>query len=208
MTVGERIKLLRKRLGLSQEELAKLVGYQSRSSINKIELGLRDVTPSKIKKLADVLQTTPSYLMGWQEKGKSDFPSCGPLSWKKVPLLEEISGDDPIHIQGSGEFCMMAGANLQVDFCLQAKDDSMMGARIMRGDIVFIRRQDRVEDGEIAAVAMDGGVALKRVYYRGETGTVQLVSDNPSDPPVVYGKDQMKEIHILGKAVAFQSDVR
>lgn len=208
MTVGERIKLLRKRLGLSQEELAKLVGYQSRSSINKIELGLRDVTPSKIKKLADVLQTTPSYLMGWQEKGKSDFPSCGLLSWKKVPLLEEISGDDPIHIQGSGEFCMMAGANLQVDFCLQAKDDSMMGARIMRGDIVFIRRQDRVEDGEIAAVAMDGGVALRRVYYYREAGTVQLASENPSDPPVVYGKDQMKEIYILGKAVAFQSDVR
>lgn len=208
MTVGERIKLLREGLGLSQEELAKLVGYQSRSSINKIELGLRDITPSKIKKLADVLQTTPSYLMGWQEEGESEPPSFGPLTWKRVPLLKEISGDDPIYIQEDGESCVMVGADLQADFCLQAKDDSMMGARIMSGDIVFIRRQDRVEDGEIAAVAMDGSVTLKRVYYHRESGTVQLVSENPSDPPVVYGKDQQKEIHILGKAVAFQSTVR
>lgn len=208
MTVGERIKLLREGLGLSQEELAKLVGYQSRSSINKIELGLRDITPSKIKKLADVLQTTPSYLMGWQEERESEPPSFGSLTWKRVPLLKEISGDDPIYIQEDGESCVMVGANLQADFCLQAKDDSMVGARIMSGDIVFIRRQDRVEDGEIAAVAMGDRVTLKRVYYHRESGTVQLASENPSDPPVVYGKDQQKEIHILGKAVAFQSTVR
>lgn len=208
MTVGERIKLLREGLGLSQEELAKLVGYQSRSSINKIELGLRDITPSKIKKLADVLQTTPSYLMGWQEERESEPPSFGPLTWKRVPLLKEISGDDPIYIQEDGESCVMVGANLQADFCLQAKDDSMMGARIMSGDIVFIRRQDRVEDGEIAAVVIDDEATLKRVYYDRENNMIQLVAENPAYKPLVYTGSRLNEIHILGKAVAFQSDVR
>lgn len=70
MTVGQRVKLRREELGLSQEELAKRIGYKSKTSINKIELDFRNLTQSKIKAIADALDTTPSYIMGWDEEAE------------------------------------------------------------------------------------------------------------------------------------------
>lgn len=69
MTVGERIKQKRLELGMTQDELAKKAGYKSRSSINKIECS-RDLPIKKVKKVAAVLECTPSYLMGWEEENK------------------------------------------------------------------------------------------------------------------------------------------
>lgn len=70
MTIGQRVKLRREELGLSQEELAKRIGYKSKTSINKIELDFRNLTQSKIKAIADALETTPSYIMGWDEEAE------------------------------------------------------------------------------------------------------------------------------------------
>ena len=67
-TVGERILIIRKQLGWTQEELAKRMGYKSKSTINKIEMGINDIPQSKIVMFAKVLGTTPAYLMGWEEK--------------------------------------------------------------------------------------------------------------------------------------------
>ena len=67
-TVGENILILRKRLGWTQEELAIKMGYKSKSTINKIELGINDIPQSKVAKFAEVLGTTPGYLMGWVEE--------------------------------------------------------------------------------------------------------------------------------------------
>jgi len=67
MTIGERIKIRREELDMSQDELAQAIGYKSRSSINKIESDERNLTQSKIKKIADALYTTPSYIMGWDD---------------------------------------------------------------------------------------------------------------------------------------------
>ena len=66
-TVGEKILLMRKRLGWTQEELATKMGYKSKSTINKIELGINDIPQSKIVKFADILGTTPAHLMGWDD---------------------------------------------------------------------------------------------------------------------------------------------
>ena len=67
LTIGSRIRNRREELNLSQDELAKRLGYKSRSSINKIELDQRNLTQSKIKAIADALETTPAYIMGWEE---------------------------------------------------------------------------------------------------------------------------------------------
>lgn len=67
MTFGERVKARRIELGWTQEELAEKMGYKSKSSINKIELGINDVTQSKITKFAEVMHTSVEYLMGWDE---------------------------------------------------------------------------------------------------------------------------------------------
>lgn len=79
MTIGERIKFKREELDISQDELARRLGYKFRSSINKIELGLQNLNQSKIKAIADALQTTPSFIMGWTED-------------KKEPTLENEDG--------------------------------------------------------------------------------------------------------------------
>lgn len=71
-TVGERILIARKQLGLTQEDLAKRMGYKSKSTINKIEMGINDIPQSKIVMFAKVLDTTPAYLMGWDEKIPSE----------------------------------------------------------------------------------------------------------------------------------------
>lgn len=83
MTIGQRVKLRREELGLSQEELAKRIGYKSKTSINKIELDFRNLTQSKIKAIADALETTPSYIMGWDEEAAE--------AAKKAVLSEEDS---------------------------------------------------------------------------------------------------------------------
>lgn len=82
MTIGQRVKLRREELGLSQEELAKRIGYKSKTSINKIELDFRNLTQSKIKAIADALDTTPSYIMGWDEEAEEA---------KKAAPIEEDS---------------------------------------------------------------------------------------------------------------------
>jgi repressor LexA len=82
----------------------------------------------------------------------------------------------------------------------------MKGARILDGDIVFIREQPTVDNGEIACVIIEEEATLKRFYASGDT--VTLVADNPEYPPMVYRAEEQKRIHILGKAVAFQSDIK
>jgi transcriptional regulator with XRE-family HTH domain len=80
-TVGENISLMRKQLGWTQEELAKMMGYKSKSTINKIELGINDIPQSKIKQFADVLGTTPAHLMGWYNEDElNNSPSEMELS--------------------------------------------------------------------------------------------------------------------------------
>ena len=87
-TVGENILLMRKQLGLTQEELAKRMGYKSKSTINKIELGINDIPQSKIVQFAEVLGTTPAHLMGWNEKDVKKSPEEPKLSEGEKMLLD------------------------------------------------------------------------------------------------------------------------
>ena len=73
MSIGQRIKSRREELGMSQEDLAHRIGYKSKSSINKIELDIQQLRQSKIKQIADALETTTDYIMGWSER-KNDEP--------------------------------------------------------------------------------------------------------------------------------------
>ena len=98
MTVGQRIKTRREQLGLTQEELAKKVGYKSRSSINKIELS-RDLPLRKVEKVAVALDTSPSFLMGWVQ---DPDPNYDPRKLDDIPI-EEIKQKDDIINHSSDE---------------------------------------------------------------------------------------------------------
>lgn len=215
-TIGSRIRNRREELGLSQDELGKRLGYKSRSSINKIELDQRSLTQSKIKAIADALETTPSYIMGWNEPDvKLDeedlkfFDNLFPIETKKFPLLGNIACGKPIFADEQFEAYVEAGANIKADFCLRAKGDSMIGARIYDGDIVFIHKQEMVDDGEIAAVLIDDDEAtLKRVYYDQENNVIQLFAENPQYKTMRFVGEELNHIRILGKAVALQTDIK
>lgn len=214
-TIGSRIRNRREELGLSQDELGRRLGYKSRSSINKIELDQRNLTQSKIKAIADALETTPAYIMGWDEPDqKLDeenlkfFDNLFPIETKKFPLLGNIACGKPIFADEQFEAYIEAGANIKADFCLRAKGDSMIGARIYDGDIVFIRKQEMVDDGEIAAVLIDDEATLKRVYYDQENNVIQLFAENPQYKTMRFVGEELNRIRILGKAIALQTDVK
>ena len=207
------IKQLREDKGLSQDELAKKTGYTSRSSIAKIEKGEVDLPRSKIIAFAEALDTTPSYLMGWSdipnspENESKQFDNIFPVSIKKFPLLGEIACGEPIFVNEDRESYVLSGTDINADFCLKAKGDSMIGARIFDGDVVFIKKTEIVENGEIAAIVIDDEVLLKRFYYFPDESLLTLQSENPKYPPKNYTNEQLNHIIVLGKAVAFQSDI-
>lgn len=214
-TIGSRIRNRREELGLSQDELGKRLGYKSRSSINKIELDQRNLTQSKIKAIAEALETTPAYIMGWDEPDqKLDkenlkfFDNLFPIETKKFPLIGNIACGKPILADEQFEAYIEAGANIKADFCLRAKGDSMIGARIYDGDIVFIRKQEMVDAGEIAAVLIDDEATLKRVYYDQESNVIQLFAENPQYKTMRFAGEELDHIRILGKAVALQTDIK
>lgn len=196
---------------MSQDELARLLGYKSRSSINKIELDQRNLTQSKIKAIAEALNTTPSYIMGWEEEKKRkaipSYPGIMPITTQRIPLLGEIACGKPIFCNEDRESYVEVGTNIHADFCLRCKGDSMTGARIFDGDIVFIREQATVDNGQVAAVIIGDEATLKRVYFYPEKSKLVLQAENAKYEPLVYVGDELSDIHILGKAVAFQSDV-
>lgn len=204
MTIGQRIKERREELDITQDELAKRLGYKSRSSINKIELDIYNLKQSKIKAIADALQTTPGYIMGWNDTDQYVLP----ISVQSLPLLGNISCGNPILADEHIELYVELTTKIKADFCLKAKGDSMINARIHDGDIVFIRKQDTIDNGEIAAVIIGDEATLKRVFYYPDEGKLVLQAENPKYEPFVYIGDELNTVKILGKAVAFQSDIR
>lgn len=202
--LGQRIKEKRIEQDMSQEQLAQKVGYKSRSSINKIELGKSDISQTMIKMIATALNTTPSYIMGWE----ADMPAnIIPLPQTRlVPMLGAIACGEPILAEQNIEAYVNVNADIPADFALKCKGDSMINARIFDGDIVYIRRQADVDDGEIAAVLIDTEATLKRV--RKLPNKLILSPCNPMYDDLIYTAEQLDSVRILGKAVAFTSTIR
>lgn len=210
MTIGERIKHRRKTLGLSAEEVAEKMGVSAATVYRYESSDILNMGIDKLELIAKALKTTPAALMGWEEKTSNipQFDNISPIKTKKFPLLGDIACGQPIFADEEHESYIEAGADIKADFCLKCQGDSMIGARIMPGDIVFIRQQDMVDNGEIAAVIIDDSATLKRVYYYPERGKLVLQAENPAYEPLVYIGDELNYIRILGKAVAFQSNIR
>lgn len=210
MNMSDRIKQRRLEMKLTQEELASSLGLQ-KSAIAKYENGrVENVKRSTIELMSTILECKPSYLMGWDEPAptKPSYSNILPITKKSFPLLGSVACGTPILAEEKLECYVQVGTDLQADFCLKAKGDSMINARIHNGDIIFIRSQSSVNNGEIAVVVIEEEATLKRVFYYPEKEKLVLQAENPICEPLVYVGSELEHIHILGKAVAFQSDVR
>ena len=199
--LSSRIRQRREQLGLSQEELAARMGYRSKSSITKLEKGINDLPRAKLEELAAALDTTPAWLMGLVDL---PFPPPGfePLpEMVRVPLVGSIACGTPITAEQNIECYIGVPAAWHADFALTCHGNSM-APTICDGDIVCIRRQPEVEQGEIAAVRIGDEATLKHFHRQGDT--VMLLADNAAVcPPMVYTGPQLNEIRIEGRAVGF-----
>lgn len=206
--LSQKIRDLRAKHNLTLEQIAQQVGV-GRSTVRKWETGMiANMRRDKIEKLARALHTTPGYLMGWESEEETTLPAnIIPMpEMRRIPLLGSIACGAPIlaeeHIEGQVDI----PSNIHADFALTCKGDSMINARIFNGDVVYIRQQDTVESGEIAAVLIDTEATLKRVRLFEDH--ISLEPENPMYKPLVYWNEEMNNVRILGKAVAFTSTVR
>lgn len=209
MGFKENLRSRRKELRLTLEDIAQAVGT-TRQTIQKYESGrVSNIPPDKIEKIAEALKTTPTYLMGWAEERDAllAYENIGPApNFVRRPRLGNIACGLPILAQENIEEYDLVPEDIQCDFTLTCKGDSMINARILDGDIVYIRRQEQVENGEIAAVLIDEEATLKRVFW--EDGQLVLMPENPRYRPMVFAGAKLKEVRILGKAMAFISAAR
>lgn len=212
LSMGEKIKLLRAQHELTLEQVAQKVGV-GKSTVRKWETGIiANMKRDKISALAEALYTTPAYLMGWEEPKQQDdaekalYEKLGimPVSKKKIPLLGNVACGEPIYAEQSVEAFISVDEGLEADFCLRAKGDSMVNARIFDGDVLFVKKQAMVDDGDIALVIVEDEATVKRVYYDRENNVLQLVPDNPKYKIMRYVGAELNQIRILGKIVAGQ----
>lgn len=206
-SIYERIKQRRIELGMTVEELANKMGYKDKSSISKIENGKADIPTSKVVAFAKALETTTAYLLGADVDASPIPPGFDPIpKMRTIPLLGTIACGQPILAQQNIEGEVSMPDHIHADFALRCKGGSMIGARILDGDIVYIRSQPDVEDGQIAAVLIEDEATLKRVYKI--PGRIQLRPENPNYEVLEYSDSQLDQIRILGLAVYFTSPVK
>ena len=213
MKIGERIKQRREELGIGQTQLANLIG-SSKQNLYKYENSIiTNIPADKVEALAKALYTTPAYLMGWSEsplaaEAKQPDNLMPMPKMKRVPLIGTIACGQPILAVSDATETVSLPEHIDADFSLRCKGDSMINARIFDGDIVYIKEQPVVDNGEIAAVIIEDEATLKRVYYTPGSDRITLRACNPMYPDMEYSGETLNHIKILGKAVAFTGIVR
>lgn len=219
--IGERLKYARDELrGMSLQDVAEASGV-ARSTVQRYETAkIQNIKLPVVESFARVLNVNPAWLIGKSDDMEipstnfidtSLFPNIFPLpKTKKVPLLGTIACGEPILATENIESYIDMDSDVHADFALRCQGDSMINARIMDGDIVFIRKQDMVDNGEIAAVLMDdcseSQATLKRVYVSDDK--IRLCAENPNYQDMIFFENDMNKVRIIGKAIAFLSAVK
>ncbi|MBQ3575055.1 MAG: helix-turn-helix domain-containing protein [Clostridia bacterium] len=212
MELREVLAKLKTENGLTTDLLSKLSGVL-KGTLNKLLNGeTKNPTGATLKKIADALNCPVEVLYDRSGEYAGSRPDafCGhirnmqdimPVKARAIPMLGEIAAGTPIYAEESAEI-LFCDDSIHCDFALTVRGDSMIDARIHDGDIVFIRAQEDVDDGDIAAVVLNDEATLKRVYHM--KNGLQLLSANPKYAPMVFTLDECDSIRILGKAVGFQ----
>lgn len=208
MTIGLKLKSLRENKNLTQDQVAKILGV-TKQTIYKYETGITTNIPlDKIEQLADIYDVKPNEIVGWDNEENANFYKITnifpiPDVEKEIPLIGTIAAGTPTLAEENIQGYIKVKNTVNADFCLTIKGDSMINANIHDGDVVFIKKQSDVDDGEIAAVLIEDEATLKRVYKIGNI--VQLRAENPKYEPITLNGD--KQVFILGKATYKLSEI-
>lgn len=216
MKLGDLIKKRREQLNLTQEELADLLNYKSKSTINKIEKNINDIPFAKLEDFAKVLKVDLAYLLGWdiestKQKAQSNITHFT-NDLINLPLFSSISAGygaiiDSCFIDDEEmEYIpMISFPNWQHCFAVKVKGDSM-SPKISDGDIVIINTELTIENNQIGAFMIDDEAFLKRKKIANDN-TLLLVSNNDNYAPIVVTKDKnFKEIGKLTQIISNNVD--
>ena len=198
MTVYQRIKERRQTLGMSQQNLADLMGYKTRGAINKIEMGLRDINQTKIEAFATALKTTSAYLMGWDEEApNSKFDT---VQIFRIPIVGHVSAGIGCLAQEDIEgydIYSKEDINPNENYISLRVDGDSMQPKICEGDRVLVHIQPSIDSGRYAVVVIDNenGV-VKKVEYT--ANSITLISENPYYPPRKFIGAEVQRISVIG----------
>lgn len=194
--IGDLIKKRRDDLGLSQQEVADYVKV-SKSAISRWESGqVENIGRSKIQLLSEILAISPTAIVS----GRTTNERKDSYDSKRIPLLGTIAAGVPLLAEEHIEDYFNLDSSIDADFALKVRGDSMLGADIFPGDIVFLRKQPNLENGEIGAILIENEATLKKFYE--DHGTVILQAENDKYQPIILTNGYVK---VLGKLVAVLS---
>lgn len=197
------LKRRRKELGLTLAQIADAMGV-AEATVQRWESGnIKSIRYEKIGKLAEILEVNPASFMGWSSTMENMPSNVRPLEpMNKVPLVGKIACGTPILAEQNIEEYIDLPRHIRADFALTCEGDSMINLGIQDGDVVYIRQQDEVENGQVAAVRVgDEEATLKRFYFDGEM--LQLVPENSKYRPLVFTGESINRVHVIGLAVAY-----
>lgn len=201
--------------GMKQIELATRSGI-SKYSISHYLKGDWEGKQDAVYELARALNVSEAWLMGYDVPAERSAPKVSvqldkkptippgfmPLpKMRKVPLIGAIACGDPITAIQNREGDVNAPVDMRCDFALKCQGESMIGAGINDGDVVYIRIQPEVENGEIAAVRIGEEATLKRVYLHNDY--IELRPENPAFESIIRRREEMNDVQIEGKAVGW-----
>lgn len=200
MSIADNIKRLRLAANLSQVELGKIAGVTDKA-VSTWESGQKIPRMGAVEKMAAYFGVPKSVILDDAPAAPTIPAGFEPLpEMTTIPLVGSIACGTPITAEENIEARIGIPAAWRADFALTCHGDSM-APKICDGDIVCIRKQQEVENGEIAAVRIGEEATLKRFYRQGDT--VLLQAENPTFAPLVYANHQLDEVEIEGKAVGF-----
>lgn len=202
MSFANNIRFLRRQRNISQEELAEMVGYKSFTTIQKWETGDSEPNIGVLRQLADIFHLSISELVETDLENKSSdrpLPSNIILpSAHKLPIMGTICAGDGVVCEDDYQGTFIVDIDVKADYCLKVHGDSMIGANIYDGDIVFISKSyDFVQDQIYAIERLDYNEAsLKRVTQDGDTLIL-----NPCNPEYHAMVTDYEEVRIIGRCV-------
>lgn len=197
----------------TQKEIADAIGV-SPQTFNTWYKGIALPRMGKVQLLADYFNINKSDLIEEKTRRAARTPEdygltrLSDVHKKAIPMLGSVACGTPIYANEEHDSYVLADEDIDADYCLTARGDSMINARIYDGDLIFVKQCDHVENGEIAVVAIGDEVTLKRVYFYAETHTLQLIAENPKYAPLIYRDDELDGVYVIGKALFFQSLIR
>lgn len=191
--IGRRIAEVRRERGYNQDQLAEMA-MVNRVTLARYETGVIEPGVLALGRIADALGVSTDELLCRTPK----LPPFITMVKNAVPIVGEIACGQPITAQQNIEGYAELPDGVSADFALKCKGDSMTPT-FQPGDLVLVRQQPTVDNGQIAAVGIDGEATLKRFYKHGDG--IVLVADNPAFPPQVYPAGS--DVQIYGLAVGF-----